>query len=148
MINFLRPRGAFSLETILRHQQNDRGFKVARHPRHKGALKQVTQAVLYTGWSRKEDMNEIRVRMRVVKIQNKIVLEIRVKFAMFFFYIYAIIAIEHGLFGRGSQRMLIMHEKTCLIPIISLTFMINFVGTDMWCSSLGIKYSDVAHGIN
>ena len=43
-------------------------------------------------------MNEIRVRERVMKKQNKIVPEIRLKFAMFSLYVCKIIAVEHDCF--------------------------------------------------
>ena len=80
-------------------------------------------------------MNEIRVRReRVVKNQNKIVPEIRLKFAMFSLYLCNNsdqACLFRALTFAGSpgipsvsvfntslvtQRML-MHEKTCLIPI-------------------------------
>ena len=83
------------------------------------SLQQLTQVVLYTVWCRNEDMNEIRMRMRVVKTRNKIIPEILGKHSQCLRYIYVIIAIvscinirwvprevlETSTFGLGFQHL-------------------------------------------
>ena len=61
------------------------------------AMSATADTVLYPVWPWNEDMNEMRVRERVVKNQNNTVPEIRLK-SQCFRHIYAVIAIEHVCF--------------------------------------------------